>query len=295
MKGARINPFASADADRHAIWEALVERDIYAFLAQDWSLVAEDFCEDGFVGHSGPANPEEWRISYPSLASYREAWIEQARDFAKVRLQGREKADFLFEATELSRIEIDGDQALAHKKFDGRAKAIDGPDVVLKWQTLYRLRRIDGRWKLTGFLGYLPHPMPGQVIADQSAGIEIPPAARQHKAGGPYSPVLRVRAKEWIVISGQGPINDEGVIVGETLVEQTHLTMQNCMRQLKAAGATPADVFRVTVYLKNLDQWGEFNDVYRTYFTPPYPARTAVQAVLWGGIQVEVDMMAIGH
>lgn len=296
MKGARVNPFASADADRHAIWEMLVDRDIRAFLAGDWNLTAGDFHEDGFVAHSGPANPDEWHISYPSLDSYREAWIKQAGDFAKLQLKNRDKAEFLFDATELTRIEINQDRALAHKKFEGRAETVGGPDVVLKWQSLYRLRRIGGRWKLTGFLGYLPNPMPGQVVAAKGeAEIYLPPASSQHKAAGPYSPVLRVRARDWVVISGQGPIDDEGAIVGQTLAEQTHLTMRNCFRQMETAGAAPADVFRVTVYLKDLNQWSAFNDVYRTYFAPPYPLRTAVQAVLWGGIQVEIDMMAIGR
>lgn len=293
MKTSRTNPFAENDSDRHAIWEALVERDIHAFLAEDWSLVAADFEEEGFVGHSGRANPDEWHISYPSLDSYRKAWLEQARDFGKLHLKCKDKEEFLFDATELTRIEIREDQALAHKKFDGRAEAIDAPDVVLKWQSLYRLRRRNGRWRLTGFLGYLPNPMPGQAAAKHSGGhIHLPPSASQHKAAGPYSPVLRVKANEWVVISGQGPIAEDGAVAGRTFAEQTHLTMQNCIRQLESAGATLADVFRVTVYLDSLENWSALNDIYQTYFTPPYPARTAVQAVLWGGIQVEIDMMA---
>ena len=44
------NPFVPADTSRHAIWEMLVTRDIDAFLARDWSMVADDFIEDGFFG-----------------------------------------------------------------------------------------------------------------------------------------------------------------------------------------------------------------------------------------------------
>lgn len=292
MKFPRTNPFPPSDPDRRAIWEMLVERDIRAFLAEDWSLTAADFEEEEFVGHSGTANPDEWRVSYPSLNSYRKAWIEQARDFGKLRLKNIEKETFLFDATELTRIDINDDQALAHKKFNGRSEAVDAPDVVLKWQTLYRLHRRNGRWKMTGFLGYLPNPMPGQIVWDGDARIYLPPAASQHKSAGPYSPVLRVKADEWVVISGQGPITAEGVVSGDTLEEQTRLTIQNCIRQLEFAGVTLADVFRVSVYLSDLSKWSAFNEIYRTYFTPPYPARTAIQAVLWGGIQVEIDMMA---
>jgi enamine deaminase RidA (YjgF/YER057c/UK114 family) len=292
MKLSRTNPFPASDPDRRAIWETLVERDIRAFLAEDWSLTAPDFEEDGFVGHSGTASPDEWRVSYPSLDSYCKAWIEQARDFSKLRLKDVDKETFLFNATELTRIDINGDRALAHKKFNGRAEAVDAPDVVLKWQTLYRLRRRNGRWKMTGFLGYLPNPMPGQVSGDGDVRIYLPPAASQHKSAGPYSPVLRVKADEWVVISGQGPITAAGMVSGETLEDQTRLTIQNCIRQLESAGVTLADVFRVNVYLSDLSKWTAFNEIYQTYFTPPYPVRTAIQAVLWGGIQVEIDMMA---
>lgn len=176
MKSSRTNPFPAGDPDRLAIWETLVERDIRAFLAESWSLTADDFEEDGFVGHSGTANPDDWRVSYPSLDSYRKAWIEQARDFSKLRLKNIDKETFLFDATELTRIDINDDQAIAHKKFNGRAEAVDAPDVVLKWQTLYRLRLRNGRWKMTGFLGYLPNPMPGQMSGDREARIYLPPS-----------------------------------------------------------------------------------------------------------------------
>ena len=44
-----INPFKN-DKDRAEIWTMLVERDIAAFVAANWSLVANDFVEVGFVG-----------------------------------------------------------------------------------------------------------------------------------------------------------------------------------------------------------------------------------------------------
>ena len=42
------NPFPPGDPDRHAIWNMLVARDIDAFVAADWSMVAGDFVRDGF-------------------------------------------------------------------------------------------------------------------------------------------------------------------------------------------------------------------------------------------------------
>ena len=123
--------------------------------------------------------------------------------------------------------------------------------------------------------------------------IALPPEASQHAGAGPYSPVLRVSAGTLVAISGQGPIDPEGRIVGQTLHEQARYTLENCQRVLAEAGATFHDVFKVTVYLHDMSAWTAFNEVYKGYFGPPYPVRTAVQAVLWGGIQVEVDMLAM--
>ena len=274
----------------------LVERDITAFLEADWDGVQDDFAEDRFVGHSGPSvNPDHWRIGFPSLRDYREEWIRQAGAFDEVHLKNIEKKEFLYRAIVLRDIEINGEHAIAHKKFDGRAQAVNGSDVVLQWQTMYWLQRISGKWKITGFLGYLPNPMPHGGHDAAMGTICIPDGATQHKAAGPYSPVLEVKSSNLVVLSGQGPIGPDGAILGQTIQEQAELTLENCKRQLAAAGAGFADVFKVMVYLGDMAEWELFNDVYRRYLHPPYPARTAVQAVLWGDIKVEIDMWAISR
>lgn len=154
-----INPFPD-DPDRSAIWTMLVERDIAAFVAADWSQVDGDFIREGFLGINGKksGNPDDWRISFPTLEAYRDDWIRQA--------QGSQKLDYaedllagIHRATSLTEIEINGDIAIAHKKFDGEIALADGGKDVLNWQTLYFLRKVDGAWKLTGFAGYLPYPM----------------------------------------------------------------------------------------------------------------------------------------
>lgn len=153
------NPFPN-DPDRAAIWTMLVERDIAAFVAADWSLVDGDFVKEGFLGINGgkSGNPDAWRISFPTLEAYRDDWIRQAQesqklDYAEDVLAG------IHRATSLTEIEINGDIAIAHKKFDGQIALKDGSKDVLNWQTLYFCRKVAGTWKLTGFAGYLPYPM----------------------------------------------------------------------------------------------------------------------------------------
>ena len=52
-----------------------------------------------------------------------------------------------------------GEVALARKKFDGSILRADGGRDRMLWQTLYHCRRQEGRWKISGFTGYLPNPM----------------------------------------------------------------------------------------------------------------------------------------
>ena len=160
MRDPFRNPFPASDASRHAIWQMLVERDIDAFLAADWSRVAGDFVEDGFIGIDGrrEASPDKWRLAFPSLSAYREEWLRQARDFAGQSF-AEDTRKAIFTTTVLEDIEIGGDLALARKKFDGSLRRSDGTIDILKWQTLYYCRRHEGRWKITGFTGYLPNPM----------------------------------------------------------------------------------------------------------------------------------------
>ncbi len=160
MRDPFQNPFPATDEARHAIWEMLVPRDIDAFLAADWAMVAHDFVEDGFIGISGNRedNPDKWTLAFPNLAAYRDEWLNQAKDFAG-QTYGEDPRTAIFTTTTLEEIEISGETALVRKKFDGGIKKADGTLDVMRWQTLYYCRLHEGRWKISGFTGYLPNPM----------------------------------------------------------------------------------------------------------------------------------------
>ncbi|WP_237151778.1 hypothetical protein [Oryzibacter oryziterrae] len=156
------NPFPN-DPDRKAIWTMLVQRDIDAYIAGDWSMVAGDFVEDGFLGINAKAsaNPDTWRIGFPTLAAYRDEWLRQAAE-TKATAFAEDPRAAIYRATNLLHIDLTGDIAVAHKKFDGTIAKADGTKDVLNWQTLYFCRKVDGVWKLTGFVGYMPFPMGGK-------------------------------------------------------------------------------------------------------------------------------------
>jgi hypothetical protein len=153
------NPFPN-DPDRAFLWNMLVPRDIDAFLAQDWAMVEDDFAPDRFFGLHGHflSNPDGWRLAFPTLEAYRDEWLRQAAETAGTAY-AEPLRPALFQAMQMRDIEIAGDRAVLHKKFDGSIRREDGGTDRLRWQTLYFCGRIDGRWKITSFVGYIPHPL----------------------------------------------------------------------------------------------------------------------------------------
>ena len=147
------NPFRQ-DPDRGAIRAMLVERDIDACVAADWSRVEGNFIAEGSLGIDGgkSPNPDSWVIGFPTLAAYRDEWLRQAAAAG----YAEDLRNAIHRATTLSQIDIAGDVAVAHKKFDGSILKRDGTADVLHWQTLYFCRRVGDAWRLTGFIGYMP-------------------------------------------------------------------------------------------------------------------------------------------
>jgi enamine deaminase RidA (YjgF/YER057c/UK114 family) len=286
------NPFNTLDSDRFQIWDMLVQRDIEAFIENDWGKVSDDFVELGFTGIDAcfSSNPDSWKLAFPDLKSYQHFWLKQAANFTATDWEDNPK-EKLNEATTLRDIDISKDIALVHKKFDGTIRKKNGQTDVLNWQTLYRCRKVDGQWKITGFTGFLPNPMGNTSVSKPP--LELPVNASQHVTAGPYSPVLKINPGQLVVICGQAAINKEGEVIGDTIEEQTELTLENCRTQLEAGGAGLNDAFKVNVYLRNLDHWSRFNKVYKKYFREPLPVRTAVQTGLLSNLLVEIEIWAI--
>ncbi|MES0808730.1 hypothetical protein ABLO27_04545 [Roseibium sp. SCPC15] len=157
---SQLNPFDGKDSDRAEIWNMLVQRDIDAFVTSDWSMVADDFDENAFFGVDARKvpNPDDWRLGFPDLDTYRNEWLRQAAEFSETEFAEDARAA-IFNATRLTEIEINGDRAIARKKFDGKIKKADGGEDRLLWQTLYYCVRKEGRWLICSFTGYLPNPL----------------------------------------------------------------------------------------------------------------------------------------
>ena len=106
----------------------------------------------------------------------------------------------------------------------------------------------------------------------------------------PYSPV--VRSGDHVYTAGQVAFDATGTLVAGGTGEQTRQVLANLEACLGAAGCTFDDVVKVNVFLVDLADFEEFNEVYRAAFAEPYPVRTTVQAGLPGGIRVEIEAVA---
>jgi len=110
--------------------------------------------------------------------------------------------------------------------------------------------------------------------------------------GGGYSQAIR--RGNIVQTAGLGPQDPVTCqVVGTTIEEQTAQTLRNCAAVLRAAGATLADVVKVTVHLQDLARdFTRYDRIYREVMPEPRPARTTVGSTL-AGILVEIDMLAV--
>ena len=113
------------------------------------------------------------------------------------------------------------------------------------------------------------------------------------KAIGPYSPAPKVG--NLLFLSGSIPLDPvSGQLVEGGIVEQTRRVMENIKALLAAAGADFSNIARTTVFMVDLGEFAQMNEVYASYFTPPYPARSTVQVVkLPRDVRVEIDVIAV--
>jgi len=112
------------------------------------------------------------------------------------------------------------------------------------------------------------------------------------KPVGPYSQAII--EGDFIFVAGQGPINPgTGSLELGDARSETKRVFENIQAILVAAGSSLEQVVKCNVYLRDINDFAAMNEVYKTYFTPPFPARTTIQAGgLPGGIGVEIECIA---
>ncbi len=111
---------------------------------------------------------------------------------------------------------------------------------------------------------------------------------------GPYSQAIQ--AGGLLYTSGQIPLDVDGNIVAGGISEQTHQVFANLKAILKAANAEWDQVIKATVYIKDMNQFAQVNEIYATYFGDHKPARSTVEvARLPRDVLVEIDFIVKLH
>ena len=109
---------------------------------------------------------------------------------------------------------------------------------------------------------------------------------------GVYSQAIRAHGT-FVFVAGQGPADPvTGEMRSTEFRAQAEQTFRNVGALLAAAGTDWAHAVKVNVYLADLNNFSAMNEVYRTFVTEPFPARTTVEAGL-GAIAIEVDAIAV--
>ncbi|MEC6816417.1 MULTISPECIES: Rid family detoxifying hydrolase [Photobacterium] len=112
---------------------------------------------------------------------------------------------------------------------------------------------------------------------------------------GPY--VQGVDLGSMVLTSGQIPVNPLTGDVAEDIAAQTRQSLDNVKAVVEASGLCVADIVKMTVFVKDLNDFGAVNEVYGTFFdehNAPYPARSCVEvARLPKDVKIEIEAIAV--
>jgi len=112
-------------------------------------------------------------------------------------------------------------------------------------------------------------------------------------AVGPYRHTAE--ANGWIFVSGQIPVIPEtGAVVTNDIRAATRQALANLSAVLQEAGLSLSQVLKTTVFVTDLKDFADVNEIYAEFFKAPYPARACIQvAALPKAAPIEIDAIAV--
>jgi 2-iminobutanoate/2-iminopropanoate deaminase len=122
--------------------------------------------------------------------------------------------------------------------------------------------------------------MKKEIVDVRSAGFKPSPIASHC-----------VKFGNLVFPAGQVPVDPKtGKVVENDIQPQTRQCLENLKSVLTLAGSSLENLLKVNCYLRNMDDFDRFNEVYMKYFPSMPPARTTIQAArLWDGILIEIE------
>jgi 2-iminobutanoate/2-iminopropanoate deaminase len=107
----------------------------------------------------------------------------------------------------------------------------------------------------------------------------------------PFS--LGLMVGDFVFVSGQASVDENGKIVNDTFAGECRRSFENVKKVLAGVGLDLCDVVQVRNYVARQEDLAEFNQIYREYFSAPFPARTTLIGCLGDLLKFEVDVVAV--
>ena len=110
---------------------------------------------------------------------------------------------------------------------------------------------------------------------------------------GPYNQAIKTEST--LYVSGQIAINPiTGEMAMESIQEETEMVMENLKAVVEAAGLTMENIVKTSIFISNMNNSTQINEVYGSYFSKDFPARETVEvSVLPKNVNVEISCIAM--
>lgn len=107
----------------------------------------------------------------------------------------------------------------------------------------------------------------------------------------PFSPAVKVG--DLIFVSGQASVDATGQIITDTFEGEFRRSIENLRKVLEGAGSDLRHVIQTRNYVRDAADVPRYNELYREYFSAPFPARTTITNCLPPALKYEVECVAV--
>ena len=123
--------------------------------------------------------------------------------------------------------------------------------------------------------------------------IQYPQAEGMPTSPLPFSPAIRVG--DLIFVSGQASVDAAGKIVSDTFDVEFRRSVENLKKVLEGAGSDLQHVIQTRNYVRDPSNVARYNELYREYFSAPFPARTTITNCLPPTLHYEIECVAVAR
>lgn len=124
-----------------------------------------------------------------------------------------------------------------------------------------------------------------------STSIQYPKTSDMPTSHLPFSPAVRVG--DLIFVSGQASVDEKGAIIQDTFEGEVRRSMENLKKIVEAAGSDLQHVVQTRNYVRDPANVARYNELYREYFSAPFPARTTITHCLPEILHYEIECIAV--